>query len=234
MNVKATIRDYWDKRSESYDRSPGHVCLPELWKSILNDVFEDMARILDVGTGTGFLASLLAELGHEVVGLDISKGMLNVARRKTKVDFILGDAESLPFKDESFDAVICRHLLWTLPNPGRAISEWVRVAREMVVIIDGKWMTNNFRSKLRRFLGRLLVGIYERRNPFEPIHYGRYLLPFYGGISADIVIEMLRSAGLKVKVLDLSWLRKRMGEKLPFAYRIAWTSDDYFMIVGFV
>ena len=232
MNVKATIRDYWDRRSESYDRSPGHVCLPELWKSVLNDVFETKARVLDVGTGTGFLASLLAELGHEVVGLDISMGMLNAARKKTRVDFVLGDAENLPFKDESFDAVICRHLLWTLPNPGRAISEWIRVAREKIVIIDGRWMTNDLRSKLRRFLGKLLVGVYEKRNPFN--RYCRDVLPFYGGVSADIVAEMLRSAGLKVKVFDLSWLRKRMRENLPFVYRIAWTSDDYFMVLGYV
>ena len=119
MDVKRLIKEYWDSRGDSYDKSPGHVCLPDVWRSILSDVFDSKMRILDVGTG--FLALILAELGHEVVGLDISDGMLSVARKKAeqrglRIQFKLGDAENLPFKDDSFDAVICRHLIWTLPN----------------------------------------------------------------------------------------------------------------------
>ncbi len=116
MDVKRRIKEYWDNRGESYDRSPGHVCLPDIWRKVLSEVFDGKMRILDVGTGTGFLALILAELGHEVVGLDLSEGMLRVARKKAKqrglkIQFKLGDAENLPFKDESFDAVICRHLI---------------------------------------------------------------------------------------------------------------------------
>ena len=48
-------------------------------------------------------------------------------RSKLRVEFKLGDAENLPFDDESFDATICRHVLWTLPNPQRASEEWRRV-----------------------------------------------------------------------------------------------------------
>ncbi len=104
--IKERIRSYWDARGREYDRSPGHSSLPEVWKDVLSKVFEKESRILDVGTGTGFIALLLAELGHEVVGVDLSKGMLEVARKKAEkrglqIEFKFGDAENLPFADNS-------------------------------------------------------------------------------------------------------------------------------------
>jgi len=56
-----------------YDRCPGHVMASELYKDVLRDVFLKRMRILDVGCGTGFITIILAELGHNVVGLDISR-----------------------------------------------------------------------------------------------------------------------------------------------------------------
>ncbi len=241
MNIKRLIKEYWDSRSNSYDRSPGHICLPEVWRSILSDVFDSTMRILDVGTGTGFLALILAEMGHEVVGLDLSEGMIKEAkrkaeRRKLKIKFVLGDAENLPFEDESFDAVICRHLIWTLPNPKVALSEWARVARKKVVVIDGKWMDRSLSTRVRKFIGRILIGIYERRNPFRQIHYRREVnkhLPFYGGADMSVMIDMFRSVGLHPKVRDLMWVRDLQMKDMPIVYRIAWTKRDYFMIEGF-
>ncbi len=238
MNVKRLIKEYWDSRGETYDRSPGHVCLPDIWRSILESVFDSKMRILDVGTGTGFLALILAELGHEVVGLDISEGMLKVAMRKArkrglKVQFKLGDAENLPFKDESFDAIICRHLLWTLPNPKKALAEWVRVAKEKVVVVDGRWDDRSLRAKFRKLFGRILIGVYERRNPFRQIHYKRKIndqLPFYGGMDLNALIEIVESLNLKPKVWDLAWLREMQMKRLPLPYRIAWTKKEYYMV----
>jgi ubiquinone/menaquinone biosynthesis C-methylase UbiE len=240
MDVKRRIKEYWDNRGESYDRSPGHVCLPDIWRKVLSEVFDGKMRILDVGTGTGFLALILAELGHEVVGLDLSEGMLRVARKKAKqrglkIQFKLGDAENLPFKDESFDAVICRHLIWTLPNPKRALEEWARVARRKVIVIDGKWMDSSIGTRVRKFFGRILIGVYERRNPFKNFHYRRNInkvLPFYGGAELRVLLDMFESAGLNPNVRDLMWIREMQMRDMPFVYRIAWTKRDYFMIEG--
>lgn len=231
MNVKVRIRNYWDRRSESYDRSPGHVCIPEVWRSVLSEVFEDKARILDVGTGTGFISGILAELGHEVVGLDISSGMMGVAREKLgdRVEFVLGDAESLPFRDGSFDAVVCRHLLWTLPDPERAISEWVRVAGEKVVIFDGRWVGDSLASKLRRKAGRILTGIYERRFRFHYDREIRELLPFHGGVDLETLLGVCRAMGLNARARDMSWLRKMQRKSMPLVYRI-YSESEYFMV----
>ena len=91
-------------------------------------------KILDVGTGNGSLALVLAGMGHDVVGIDISEGVLSVAKEKAKErgvnpDLRIGDAESLEFEDKCFDAVVSRIVLWTLPNPQKAIEEWRRVLK---------------------------------------------------------------------------------------------------------
>ncbi len=240
MNVKESIKRYWDARSKDYDRSPGHTDLPELWKRVLSNTFNEKMRILDIGTGTGFLALLLAELGHEVVGIDLSEGMLRVAREKArklgiKIEFELGDAENLPFDDESFDATICRHVLWTLPNPQKAIIEWCRVIKPggKIVIIDGAWFDRSIAASLKRFIGRVGVAIYERRNPLRNCPY-RKMLPFYGTLTPEKVAEMLRNADfVDISVHDLSWIREAMLKRRPFFYRLAWSSKAYFMVEGF-
>jgi ubiquinone/menaquinone biosynthesis C-methylase UbiE len=242
--VKEKIMEYWDSRGEDYDKSPGHANLPEVWKEVLSNLFERKMRILDVGAGTGFLALILAELGHEVFGIDLSKGMLEVAREKARksklsIEFKLGDAENLPFENGSFDAVICRHLLWTLPNPQKALKEWSRVVREggKVVAIDGVWLDKSPVVRLRRFIGRLAIAVYEKRNPWKGYHYQKEInkmLPFYGGSDPEKVVEMFGRANLSnISVKDLSWIGKMMLRSQPFLYRIAWRNKAYFMIEGF-
>ena len=166
--------------------------------------------------------------------------MLRVAWKKAeqrglKIQFKLGDAENLPFKDESFDAVICRHLIWTLPNPKSALEEWARVARRKVIVIDGKWMDSSISTRVRKFFSRILIGIYERRNPFRYFHYRKDInkvLPFYGGAELRVLLDMFESAGLNPNVRDLMWIREMQMRDMPFVYRIAWTKRDYFMIEG--
>src|SRR6202035_4410761 len=77
---------------------------------------------LDCGCGTGFLSLELAARGHRVNGIDFAPAMLAEARRKSaarglSVRFEEGDAEQLSFAPASFDLVISRHVLWTLPHP---------------------------------------------------------------------------------------------------------------------
>src|SRR5207249_5845043 len=72
--------------------------------------------------------------GHRVTGIDFAPAMLAEAQRKAAaqslaVRFEEADAEQLPFPVRSFDLVMCRHVLWTLPHPEAAIDEWIRVLR---------------------------------------------------------------------------------------------------------
>jgi ubiquinone/menaquinone biosynthesis C-methylase UbiE len=87
-------------------------------------------RVLDVATGPGYAAAAAARRGANVVGLDFSAAMVAEARRKhPTLDFREGDAEELPFADDSFDAVVMNFGLLHVPRPERAVREAHRVLR---------------------------------------------------------------------------------------------------------
>ncbi len=241
IDIKKEIKKYWDQRSGDYDRSPGHTDLPEEWRKLLSSIFREGARILDVGTGTGFIALILAELGHEVVGVDISERMLDVARKKAEkmnldVKFRVADAENLPFNDEEFDAVVCRHVLWTLPNPRKALEEWGRVVKSggKVVIIDGNWGEDGALTTLKRIVGKLGIAIYERRLPKNAYKKEiREKLPFYRSLTVEKVAELMRETGLTpTSIKDLSWIRRQILERKPVFYKLIWSARSYFLIEG--
>ncbi|MFY9201455.1 MAG: class I SAM-dependent methyltransferase, partial [Methanosarcina flavescens] len=78
--------------------------------------------------------------------VDLSTGMLEKAKqnadnKELEIDFFHGDAENLPFEDNSFDLVTNKFLLWTLQQPSCAVREWKRVLKPggKIFAIDGDW-----------------------------------------------------------------------------------------------
>jgi SAM-dependent methyltransferase len=91
-------------------------------------------RFLDVATGPGQLAGAAAERGARAVGLDVSADMLVLAReRYPDVELIEGDAEALPFPNDSFDAAGAAFILHHVPEPRRVAAELQRVAQRVAV-----------------------------------------------------------------------------------------------------
>ena len=90
-------------------------------------------RVLDVACGTGVLACAAADragTSGEVVGLDPNEDMLTVARRKsTRIEWQNGRAESLPFPDKSFDAVVSQFGLMFFDDQRTALREMMRVMK---------------------------------------------------------------------------------------------------------
>jgi SAM-dependent methyltransferase len=88
------------------------------------------SRILDLCCGTGLVAGAATARGAVVSGLDFSPAMLAVARAThADLHFAEGDAESLPFPDASFDAVVSNFGVHHLARPERAVAEAMRVLR---------------------------------------------------------------------------------------------------------
>ncbi|ALK06322.1 SAM-dependent methyltransferase [Methanosarcina thermophila MST-A1] len=150
MDTKKIIQSYWDYRSESYNNGVIENSKEgrNAWKAMLLKAVEGKKglKVLDVGTGPGFLALLFAEMGNEVTAVDLSNNMLEKARRNAlkrslKIDFLQGDAENLQLPDAYFDVVVNKYLLWTLPDPRKALMEWRRVLKDggKIIAIDGEW-----------------------------------------------------------------------------------------------
>src|SRR5436190_15764864 len=138
--VKEQVAAHWGRRAAGFDADFGHsIRTPAeraAWDRILGLVVGGRGALdtLDAGCGTGFLSLELAARGHRVTGIDFAPAMLAEARRKAAaqslaVRFEEADAEQLPFPTASFDLVMSRHVLWTLPHPEAAVDEWVRVLR---------------------------------------------------------------------------------------------------------
>jgi ubiquinone/menaquinone biosynthesis C-methylase UbiE len=121
-------------------------------------------RVLDLACGTGRLLRFQAERNFEVVALDLSRGMIKVAKGKTKnyknVNFIIGDAETLPFRNASFDEVVCSRAFKFFPNPLRALNEQSRVLKDKGMSIlsiessDPIWMKIGYRLKIPFLISR--------------------------------------------------------------------------------
>lgn len=95
--------------------------------------------ILDVGTGTGRAAFLIADLGAHVTGVDASDEMLAVARERARgrhdhVEFAVGDAHALSFADRSFDSAVSLRVLMHTPRWRVCVDELCRVSRRTVVL----------------------------------------------------------------------------------------------------
>ena len=170
-------------------------------------------KVLDVGCGTGFLSLLLAELGCTVTGVDLAPDMLTRAQAKAEaagqtIDFRHGDAENPPFEAESFDLIVCRHLVWTLPDLDGALRNWHRllVPGGRLMPVEGTWTPRTAADRFRVWLAGLLESITPatgyNRNWQAEYPGGAASLPFIGGVPAGTLAATLEEAGFEIAGID--------------------------------
>ena len=144
--ITERVQNYWTVRAHDFNTvriNELNNSIGDRWISEFETYFrtDKKLKILDVGTGTGYFAILLAKLGHEVTGIDITKAMLDEAvntalKFNVCPTFMQMDAQSTSFSDATFDAVVTRNLTWTLPDPGKAYSEWYRILNSGGVLLN--------------------------------------------------------------------------------------------------
>lgn len=128
MNI---VSKYYDAISQGYEELYGEEQRKKF--EVIKELINFSGKILDVGCGNGKITNEIAEKGEFVVGMDISKGMISKAK-KEKAFFIIADACSLPFKDDSFDIVISITVLQDIKEPLKALKEMKRVCKERILL----------------------------------------------------------------------------------------------------
>jgi SAM-dependent methyltransferase len=147
QTIKDKVTGYWAKRSKSFSdmkHEEAHSYKASLWREeFMSNLPGGRAlRILDVGCGAGFFELVLAPLGHDVTGIDLTPEMITEAKKLAgshhsgSAEFLIMDAEKPEFPDNWFDAVISRNLTWTLPHPADAYREWHRVLKPGGVLLN--------------------------------------------------------------------------------------------------
>jgi demethylmenaquinone methyltransferase/2-methoxy-6-polyprenyl-1,4-benzoquinol methylase len=147
LSKKEQIAQMFDTISENYDRLNRVISfgIDIKWrKKVLQIVTQSNPKtILDIATGTGDLAILMAQTkAPKIIGLDISAGMLEVGRKKIQyknlsntIEMVLADSEEMPFEDSYFDAITVAFGVRNFENLEKGLAEILRVLKPNGVFV---------------------------------------------------------------------------------------------------
>ena len=150
-------RAYYDEFARGYERHrrPNR---PDGYHALVDDLEVALVArygtgkdILECGCGTGLLLERFAAFGKSARGLDLSAGMLALARER-KLDVCEGSVTELPFEDASFDVACSFKVLAHVPQIGKALAEMARVTRPGGVILAEFYNPLSFRAMAKRAL----------------------------------------------------------------------------------
>ena len=236
-------RTYWTGRASGYsevNRQELSTAQRQKWKDCLCDelarqfsgrIFAEL-HVLEVGTGPGFFAILLRELGCDVTAIDLTPAMLAEAKENAgsmagEIRFMEMNAEELSFADGSFDAVISRNLTWNLPHPDRAYAEWARVLKPggLLLNFDANWYAYLFdwdaqAAYERDRLNSAEQGVWDQNvgENFDVMEDIARRVPLSGIRRPEWDLQQLTELGLSAEADESVWQRVwSEEEKLNFA-----------------
>jgi len=191
----AESRAYYDDFSAGYERERHqgyHALLDELELTAVEPLVRG-SDVLEVGCGTGLILEKLATLAKRAEGVDLSPGMLALAKKRG-LNVREGSATELPFADASFDAVLSFKVLAHVPDIERALSEMARVCRPGGHVIAELYNPWSLRFLAKRLAGpqpisdgRTEADVYTRWDP--PTRLKKLLPPS---------VELVRVHGVRV------------------------------------
>lgn len=219
--LREHLRKYWDRDSRTYDEAESHAprspAVNAAWRGALARLLPPApARVLDVGAGTGFVSLNLARLGHRVTAVDSAPGMLDRLRAKAadeglEIETVEADAAGPP--PGPFDAVVERHVMWTLPDPADALGSWRRVAPAgRLVLLESAWgggadLPERLRGRARELLRTVRGRPGAHHASYEPGWHAA--LPLGSGTSPQrltgLVGESVWGPARLYRLRDVEW-----------------------------
>ncbi|MDQ2880779.1 MAG: methyltransferase domain-containing protein [Actinomycetota bacterium] len=224
-DIVARVGAYWDRAAATYEQAEGHHPQTPLewaaWRGVLGRLLPPPpARVLDVGAGTGILSLTAAQLGYTVTAVDLVPAMLDrllaiAAAQGLEVNAVTGRADELPAG--TWDAVMSRHLLWTLPDPLAAVRCWrAAVPDGRLVLLESLW--GSAADPLERARGYARNWLRQVRGTRHG-HDGHYddtmlaALPLADGATPERIVDLVTAADWRAprieRLVDVEWAMTR-------------------------
>jgi demethylmenaquinone methyltransferase/2-methoxy-6-polyprenyl-1,4-benzoquinol methylase len=171
LSKKEQVSEMFDNVSHNYDFLNRMMTLgiDMKWRKKVVQIVKEKnpETILDIATGTGDFAIMLSKLNpKKIVGLDLSKGMLEIGIEKVKkkkldnlIEMVLGDSENLPFEDNSFDAITVGFGVRNFEDLDKGLQEIHRVLKPngIFVVLETSQPNNYLIKKLFNFYSKYII-----------------------------------------------------------------------------
>ena len=243
QTILSENKSYWTGRAASYSevnqlelatqqRQKWSDCLHAEIARQFPDRAPESLRVLEVGTGPGFFAILLRELGYDLTAIDLTPAMLAEAKKNAgelagEIQWMEMNAEALDFADASFDVVVSRNLTWNLPHPDRAYAEWARVLKPggLLLNFDANWYAYLFDDEAQAAYDRDRAnsaeqGVWDQNvgENFDVMEDIARRVPLSNIRRPDWDLALLRALGLRAEADGQIWQRVwSEEEKLIFS-----------------
>jgi len=243
QTILSENKSYWTSRAASYSevnqlelstrqRQKWSECLHAEIARQFPDCAPEFLRVLEVGTGPGFFAILLCELGYDVTAIDLTPAMLAEAKKNAgelagRICWMEMNAEALDFADATFDVVVSRNLTWNLPHPEKAYAEWARVLKPggLLLNFDANWYAYLFDDEAQAAYDRDRAnsaeqGVWDQNvgENFDVMEDIARRVPLSNILRPDWDLAQLRGLGLRAEADGQIWQRVwSEEEKLNFS-----------------
>jgi SAM-dependent methyltransferase len=208
------VGHYYDDFAPRYEARRGfgyHKLIDDLEAGIAAEGLPAGGRALEVGCGTGLVLERLRARGAAVVGVDISRGMLALARGR-ELDVTRGDALALPFAEASFDLVCSFKVLAHIPRIEAALGELTRVLRPGGRLVVDFYNALSLRYLVKRVVGHRRTGRSVDEGDVTTRWDSAWRVAEY--FPKDVVIEQMRGVRLvtpAAQALDAPLIGRALG-----------------------
>ncbi|WP_105615329.1 MerR family transcriptional regulator [Vallitalea okinawensis] len=215
INEVQAIKNNWEDRwnfdhwSKTYDTSVknnvGELGIYEHYEEVLENVYQlatkdihetpNHIKVLDIGVGTGNLSEKFLSNNYDIVGIDQSREMLNVAKKKfPKLPVRLGEFLKIPFDNNQFDIIVTTYAFHHLNDSEKsiAIEEMLRVLKDKGVIVIGDMMFENEGQK-QEMLSQLSV---QQRAEIEDEYY----------TNIELLRQVIEEHGMKLRYEPIDYI----------------------------